>query len=137
MSRSQIEGSIITIANTLFGREWRSYTFREERDLNRLPTMKNLVHTEPYFEAMALSSMVEEMMSEDTIVSITYSNDGSSMSGVGSYVVQSLTLSGVQRRLPTFGVFTESHESLKDLEICTLKILYTSCCHEYSEKEIL
>ena len=99
--------------------------------------IKNLVHTEPYFEAMALSSIVEEMMSEDTIASITYSNDGSSMSGVGLYVVQSLTLNGVQRCLPTSGIFTESHESLKGLEICTLKILSASCCHEYSEKEIL
>ena len=26
MSKSQIEGSIITIAKTLFGREWRPYT---------------------------------------------------------------------------------------------------------------
>ena len=70
-------------------------------------------------------------------ITITYSNDGSSMSGVGSYVVQSLTLNGVQRCLPTFGIFTESHESLKDLEICTLRILSASCCHEYPEKEIL
>ena len=99
--------------------------------------MKCLVHTEPYFEAMALSSIVEEMMSEDTIAPITYSNDGSSMSGVGSQVVHSLTLNGVQRCLPTFGIFTEGHESLKDLEICTLKIPSASCCHEYSEKEIL
>ena len=71
------------------------------------------------------------------IASITYSNDGSSVSGVGSFVAQSLTLSGVERCLPTFGIFTESHESLKDLEICTLKILSASCCHEYPEKEIL
>ena len=76
-------------------------------------------------------------MSEDTIASITYSNDGSSMSGVGSYVVQSLTINGVQRCLPMFGIFTESRESLKDLEICSLKILSASCYHEYSEKEIL
>ena len=137
MSKSQIEGSIITIANTLFGREWRPYTPREERDLNTLPSMKNLVHTEPYFEAITLSSIVEEVMSEDTIASITYSNDGSSVSEVGSYVVQSLTLNGVQRCLPSFGIFTESRESLKDLEICTVKILSASCCHEYSEKEIL
>ena len=56
---------------------------------------------------------------------------------VGSYVVQSLTLNGVQRCLPTFGIFTESRESRKYMEICTLKILFASCCHEYSEKKIL
>ena len=131
MSRSQTEGSIITIVNTLFGREWKPYTPREEHDLNTLLSMKNIVHIESYSEAIALSSIVEEMMSEDTIASITYSNDGSSVSRVGSYVVQSLTLNGVQRCLPTFGIFTESHESPKDLEICTLKILSVSCCHEY------
>ena len=62
MSKSQIEGSIITIANTIFGREWRLPRPREEHDLNTLPSMKNLVNTEPYFEAMALSSIVEEMI---------------------------------------------------------------------------
>ena len=61
MSQNQIEGSIITIADTLFGREWRPYTLREEHDLNTLRSMINLVHTEPYFEAMALSMIVEEM----------------------------------------------------------------------------
>ena len=76
-------------------------------------------------------------MSEDTIASITHSNDGSSMNGVGSYVVQSLTLNAVQRCLLTFGIFIESHESLKDLEICSLKILTALCCHDYSEKEML
>ena len=121
MSKSQIEGSIITIANTLFGREQRPYTPREERDLSTLPNMKNLVHTEPYFDATALSWIVEEMMSKDTIASITCTNDGSSMSGVGSYVVQSLTLTDGKRCLSTFGIFPESHKSLRDLEICTLK----------------
>ena len=56
---------------------------------------------------------------------------------MGSYVVQSLTLNGVQGFPPTFGVFTEISESLKDLGVCTLKILSASWCHEYSEKEIL
>ena len=60
--------------------------------------MINLVHTKPYFEAMG----------EETIALITYSNDVSSMNEVGSYVVQSLALNGVQRCLPTFRIFTES-----------------------------
>ena len=137
MTKSQIEGSIIAIANTLFGKKWRPYTPREEHDLNIVHSMKNLVQTEPYFEAMALSWIAEEMMSEDMIASIIYSNDGSSMSGEGSFVAQSLTLNGAQRGLPTFGIFTKSHESLKDLEISTLKILSASCSHEYSQKEIL
>lgn len=49
---------------------------------------------------MALGS-IEEVMTNEAI--ITYSNDGSAQSGVGSYVVQSLTIDGRQRALPTFG----------------------------------
>ena len=47
-------------------------------------------------------------MSEDTIVSITYSYNGPLMSGVAMYVVQSLTFNGVQRCQPIFGIFAES-----------------------------
>ena len=119
MSKSQIEGSIITIANLLFGREWKPYVERETADLNTLPSMKNLLHTEPYFEAMALNAIVEEMMQDESNPSITYPNVGSSMSGVGAFVVQSLTINAAQRSLPTLGVFTESRESLKDPEITT------------------
>ena len=50
---------------------------------------------------MALRAIVDEIMSSETDAAITYSNDDSSMSGVGSYVVQSLTINGVKRSLPT------------------------------------
>ena len=91
--------------NALFERKLRPYPPREKRDLNTLTRMKNLVHTEQYFEDWTLSSIVDEMMIEDAIASNSYS---SSMSEVGSYVVQSLTFSVVQRCLPTFGIFTKS-----------------------------
>ena len=137
MSKSQIEGSIIMIANSLFGREWKPYVEHDTSDLNTLPSMNNIRHTEPCFEAMALNAIVEEVMRNDCNTCITYSNDGSSMSGVGAYVVQSLTINGVQRSLPTLGVFTESRETLKDLEITTLKILSAASFHKYSEQDIL
>ena len=85
--------------------------------------MKNTLHTEPLFEAMALCAIVDEIMSRETDAAITYSNDGSSMDGVGSYVLQSLTMNGVQRTLPTLAIFAERRESLKDLELTTLQIL--------------
>ena len=97
--------------------------------------MKNLLHTEPLFEAMALNAIVEEMMDETNHASITFSNDGSSMSGVGA-VVQSLTINGTQRALPTLPIFTESRESLKELQITTLKILSAATGHKFSEEEI-
>ena len=57
------------------------------------------------------------------------SYDGSGMNKVGSYVVQSLTINGV-RSLPTFGVFTETREILKHLQIATLDILPAASNHE-------
>ena len=54
-------------------------------------------------EAMALSKIVEELMIDGAVV--TYSYDGSAQSGVGSYVVQSVTINKKQRVLPTFGKF--------------------------------
>ena len=66
-----------------------------------------------------------------------YSNDGSAQSGVGSYVVQSFTINGVKRSLPTASVVTETRETLSDLIENTLNILSASCNHQYSSKEIL
>ena len=91
---------------------------------------------EPYLEAMALASIVEEIMEGKKMV-VTYSNDGSGMSGVGNYVVQSFTINNVQQALPTFSIFTESRESPKDLELTTLKILCAAVGHRYTEAEIL
>lgn len=61
--------------------------------------MTNLVRTKNYVEAMALNSIVEELMNSDG-GSITYSNNGSALNRVGSYVVQSITVKGTQRALP-------------------------------------
>lgn len=68
---------------------------------------------------------------------VVYSNDGSAQSGVGSYVVQSLTINGIKRSLPTAGVFTETRETLTDLIENTLEILSAACSHLYSSKELL
>ena len=68
---------------------------------------------------------------------VTYSNDGSAMSGVGSYVVQSFTINSVQRVLPTFSIFTESRDSLKEMEIMTIKILCAASGCKYTEQDIL
>ena len=54
--------------------------------------------------------IVEELMAEGNHAKV-YANDGSLRSGVGSFVVQSLTINGVQRALPKFGILgsLESH----------------------------
>ena len=52
-----------------------------------------------------------------------YSNDGSSKSGVGNFIVQSFIINGEQRALPTLPIFTESVQSLKELKKMILKTL--------------
>ena len=85
---------------------------------------------------MILSDITHQIMDskENTIV---YSNDGSAQSGVGNYVVQSISINGVQRTLPTLGIFTESRESLAELEKTTFQILSASTGYRFSEKEIV
>ena len=77
------------------------------------------------------------MCSSDS--TIVYSNDGSALNGVGNFVVQSISIDGKQRALLTMGIFTESRESLAELQKTTLRILSASTGYtcKYSEKEIL
>ena len=75
------------------------------------------------------------MTREDTCV--VYSNDGSSQSGVGAYVVQSLIINGTPRCLPTTGVFTESRETLPELTKHTLKVLSAASEYKYQDHELL
>ena len=81
---------------------------------------------------MALNSIVEDIRNSDG-GSITYSNDGSAMNKVGS-----ITVNGVQRALPALSIVTESHETLKQLEMTTLNMLSAAIGYrKYTEAEIL
>ena len=89
MSEKQVHGSIIAVANVLFGRkefgEWKAYNRDLPTDNNTLPAPSNLNRTEPYMEAMILAGIITEIMSPDSKeVVITYSNDGSGQSGVAT-----------------------------------------------------
>ena len=55
--------------------------------------------------------------------SIIYSNDGSSLNKVGSYIVVSLSINGTQTALFPVPIVKESHESLEYFELTTLKML--------------
>ena len=134
MSRRQIEGSFVEISK-LFGRNWKAFEPNTTIDNDTLPAMTNMTRTRNYVEAMALNQIVEEIMESDG-VAITYSNDGSAMNKVGSYVVQSITVNGIQCALPTISIVTESHESLSDLQVTTLMILSAATGYLYSEAEI-
>ena len=57
-------------------------------------------------EALTLSEITEGVMSGSACV--VYSFNRSAQSGVGKYVVHSLSVNGIQKNLPTLGVFTDS-----------------------------
>ena len=43
----------------------------------------------------------------------------------------------MQRSLPTFGIFSETKQTLKDLTVTTINVLSAATGHKYSPKEIL
>ena len=128
------------MANILFGRqefgEWKIHEKGQEVDYNTLPAPTNINRTEPYLETMILASIVTEIMRPKSETTITYSNDGSSKSGVGNFIVPSFIINGKLRALPTLPSSTESVQSLKELEKMTLEILSFASGSKYSEVEI-
>ena len=86
-------------------------------------------------EAMVLSKITEDVVSGSACV--VYSYDGSAQNGVVNYVVQPLSINGVQRNLPTMGVFTEKSDTLADLVKCTTQILPAASGYKYSHADIL
>ena len=125
MSQRQAEAAVIEVGNCLLERKVQFYNPEKPIDSNTLPAKSNSRRTELYIDAMALASIVEEVVGSRK-VSVTYANNGSVMSGVGSYVVQSLTIDGVQRALPTLFIFIKTRVSLKELEIIMLRLLSAS-----------
>ena len=121
-SKHQIEGAFYVVANTILGRCWKPFKPNSLIDDYTLLAMTNLVRTRNYMEDLALNEIFEELM-KSVGGSITYSNDGSALNKVESNIVQS--------------VVTESHESLKDLDITTLKILSAATGYKFTEQEIL
>ena len=121
----------------LLGQKWKVFASdKHGTDNITLPSMNNAVRTEQYIEAIVISTIVDEIMLDDIVSCVVYSNDRSSQSVRGSYVVQSPSVNKVQRSLSTSGIFRETRDSLKELTIATLDILAASCGHRYSTSEI-
>ena len=139
MSGHQSDGAIIVVANHLFGRkkygELKKYMANSETTKNALPAHSNRSRVEVLVETMALHMVVEELMTGEACV--VYSNDGPAQRGMGNYVVQSLSIYGVQRNLSTFRIFTEKRETLADLVKCTIQILSAASAYKYSTSDIL
>ena len=105
-------------------------------DKNSLPCLSNLLRTEMYAKVMVLCSVVEEIMNNDKNHVWVYSNDGFGRSGVGNYIVQSLTINDVQRTLPTLPIVSKSKKTLKDHSIQTSKLLSAASGGKYQEQQL-
>ena len=89
------------------------------------------------FEAMTLNLLVEDVIKGNkTETCVVYSFNGPAMNGIGNYVVHSFIINGIHRSLSTFDVFSESKETLKDLQITTLDILSAESNYNYKPDEI-
>ena len=117
--------------------KWRPYKSGEPYACNSLLSPSNTNRTEPYTEVMILSNIVEEMMNGDSQSVATYSYDRSSLNCTDSFVVQSFNINGVQRILPTLGIFTETKISLVELVQTKLEILSAATECMYTESQIM
>ena len=86
---------------------------------------------------MILSNIVEEIMNGDSQSVVTYSIDGSSLNHTGNFLVQLFKINGVQRILPTLGIFTETKKSLAELAQTTLEIFSAAIACMYTESQII
>ena len=141
MSKRQAFGAVCTVANNVFGRkeygEWKPFIDKVPTDPNTLPAPQNINRTEAYVEALVLSGIAHDIMSSEDETVVTYSNDGSSQSGVGGYIVQSFSIDGKQRVLPTLHIFSESRATLKELELMNFQMLSAAKGCKFSEKDLV
>ena len=77
--------------------------------------MRNINRTEAYVEALVLSGIAHDIMSSEDETVVTYSNDGSSQSGVGGYIVQSFSIDGKLMTFQMLSAATGCKFSEKDL----------------------
>ena len=82
-------------------------------DANTLPQWINVRNNSKFFETRTINLVVGDIMKNlNSKTCIVYSYNGSGMNKVGSYMMQSLTIKGVRRSLPTLHVFAKTMETL-------------------------
>lgn len=59
MSEGKIEGSIMPVANSLLGWDWKSFQPKNLIDLITLPSMNNITHNWLLFKVIVLNVIVE------------------------------------------------------------------------------
>ena len=76
-------------------------------------------------------------MNGDSQSVVNYLSYGSSLNRTGNFVVQSCNINGVQRLLPTLGIFAETKKSLTELIQTILEILSAATGCMYTDSQIM
>ena len=109
----------------MFGRQWKHHNEDSTSiDIDTAPSTKSIRETGRAIETYTLKCIVDEIMASDDSV-ITYHDDGSKKKGVGSFMVQGVTINGKFRAFPTLPIASESKENLAQLKLAILNILAT------------
>ena len=107
----------------MFGRQWKHHN-EDSRNIDVVTDLrsKSIRETGQAIETYTLKCIVDEIMASDESV-ITYHEDGSKKKGVGSFMVQGVTINGKFRTFPTLPIASESKENLGQLKLAILNIL--------------
>ena len=107
----------------MFGRQWKHHN-EDSRNIDVVTALrsKSIRETGQAIETYTLKCIADEIMASDESV-ITYHEDGSKKKGVGSFMVQGVTINGKFRAFPTLPIASESKENLGQLKLAILSIL--------------
>ena len=107
----------------MFGRQWKHHN-EDSRNIDVVTALrsKSIRETGQAIETYTLKCIADEIMASDESV-ITYHENGSKKKGVGSFMVQGVTINGKFRAFPTLPIASESKENLGQLKLAILNIL--------------
>lgn len=91
------------------------YKSGEPYNCKALPSSSKTNSVELHIETMILSIIVEEIMNGDSEKVVIYSNNTLPLDCTRNFKVRSFNISGLQRVLPTSGIFAETENLLPNL----------------------
>ena len=125
--------AVITVANEMFGRQWKHQNEDSTSiDVDTAPSSKSIRETGRAIETYTLKCIVYKIMASDES-GIIYHDNGSKKKGVGSFMVQGVTINGKFRAFPTLPIASENKENLAQLKLAILNILAT--CRRVDPKD--